>query len=53
MDTVMHAEAMPDADRSRLAAPADVARSVVDLIEAAGRWPSGARLAASQGERVA
>lgn len=44
MDTRMHAEAMPDADRSLLAAPADVAPSIVDLIEAAERWPSGARL---------
>jgi NAD(P)-dependent dehydrogenase (short-subunit alcohol dehydrogenase family) len=32
MDTAMHAEAMPDADRSTLAPPADVARRVLERI---------------------
>ena len=32
MDTAMHAEAMPEADRSLLARPADVARRIVDQI---------------------
>ena len=37
MDTVMHAEAMPDADRTQLADPADVARKIVaDLTQEAG-----------------
>jgi NAD(P)-dependent dehydrogenase (short-subunit alcohol dehydrogenase family) len=33
MDTVMHAEAMPDADRSTLARPEDVAERIVRAIE--------------------
>jgi NAD(P)-dependent dehydrogenase (short-subunit alcohol dehydrogenase family) len=32
MDTVMHAEAMPEADRSALASPAEVARRILALI---------------------
>lgn len=37
MDTVMHAQAMPDADRTQLADPADVARKIVaDLAQEAG-----------------
>jgi NAD(P)-dependent dehydrogenase (short-subunit alcohol dehydrogenase family) len=35
MDTAMHAEAMPEADRSRLARPEDVARRIVDQIRSA------------------
>jgi NAD(P)-dependent dehydrogenase (short-subunit alcohol dehydrogenase family) len=35
MDTRMHAEAMPEADRSALARPADVARRLLALIRAA------------------
>jgi NAD(P)-dependent dehydrogenase (short-subunit alcohol dehydrogenase family) len=35
MDTAMHAEAMPEADRARLARPEDVARRIVDAIGAA------------------
>jgi NAD(P)-dependent dehydrogenase (short-subunit alcohol dehydrogenase family) len=42
MDTRMHAEAMPEADRSSLADPAAVARALADLLEDDG-WPSGAR----------
>ena len=46
MDTVMHAEAMPEADRSALQRPADVAARIVDMIEDEVRAPSGARLSA-------
>jgi NAD(P)-dependent dehydrogenase (short-subunit alcohol dehydrogenase family) len=44
MDTAMHAEAMPDADRARLAAPAAVAERILELIRAAETIVSGARL---------
>jgi NAD(P)-dependent dehydrogenase (short-subunit alcohol dehydrogenase family) len=47
MDTVMHAEAIPDADPSTLADPADVARRIAALVARAGEVPSGARLEAS------
>lgn len=43
MDTQMHADAMPDADRTTLASPADVARRMVDFL-ARGNFDSGARL---------
>ncbi len=46
MDTVMHAAAVPDADRSTLQRPADVATRIVQMIEDDMRAPSGARLAA-------
>jgi NAD(P)-dependent dehydrogenase (short-subunit alcohol dehydrogenase family) len=46
MDTAMHAAAIPDADRSTLADPAVVARTIADMIEDAERAPSGSRLAA-------
>jgi NAD(P)-dependent dehydrogenase (short-subunit alcohol dehydrogenase family) len=45
MDTAMHAEAIPGADRATLAAPRAVARWLVDAI-AAGTIVSGARLQA-------
>lgn len=45
MDTRMHADAMPDADPTTLARPADVARGIADLIEREPREPSGARVA--------
>ncbi|HZU99271.1 MAG TPA: SDR family oxidoreductase [Planctomycetota bacterium] len=41
MDTDMHAAALPDADRSRLARPEDVARRILDSLD---RASSGARL---------
>jgi short-subunit dehydrogenase len=41
MDTKMHADAMPEADRATLRDPARVARSLLDALGAA---PSGARL---------
>jgi len=53
MDTAMHAEAMPDADRSNLASPAEVAARVVDLVQSIESLPSGARLDSGQIARVA
>jgi NAD(P)-dependent dehydrogenase (short-subunit alcohol dehydrogenase family) len=47
MDTDMHAQAVPAADRSELARPADVAVRVADLIAGADRLANGARLVAS------
>lgn len=46
MDTQMHLDAIPDADRSTLQQPADVARRIVDMILDDARARSGARLAA-------
>jgi NAD(P)-dependent dehydrogenase (short-subunit alcohol dehydrogenase family) len=43
MNTQMHADAMPEADKATLASPADVARRMVDLLER-GTFESGARL---------
>jgi NAD(P)-dependent dehydrogenase (short-subunit alcohol dehydrogenase family) len=48
MDTVMHAAAIPDADRTTLAKPADVAARIASMIEDDTRAKSGARLAAAQ-----
>jgi NAD(P)-dependent dehydrogenase (short-subunit alcohol dehydrogenase family) len=48
MDTQMHADAMPDADRGSLARPADVAERIVGIVERAGAWPSGTRLEAQR-----
>ena len=56
MDTVMHAEAMPDADTAALAKPADVARRIAALLARAEQQPSGGRVeagAALAGEQVA
>ncbi len=47
MDTAMHAAAMPDADRSTLRRPAEVAAKIIQMIEDDARAPSGARIAAS------
>jgi NAD(P)-dependent dehydrogenase (short-subunit alcohol dehydrogenase family) len=44
MDTRMHADAVPDADRSALASPDDVARRIVDGLRGV---PSGARVSAA------
>ena len=45
MDTRMHADAMPDADRAALARPDDVARRLAALIARPEHWaPSGARV---------
>jgi NAD(P)-dependent dehydrogenase (short-subunit alcohol dehydrogenase family) len=45
MDTRMHADAMPDADRSQLATPAAVAARLVALLVAEPGPPSGSRVA--------
>jgi NAD(P)-dependent dehydrogenase (short-subunit alcohol dehydrogenase family) len=50
MDTKMHADAVPDADRATLQRPADVAARIVQMIEDDARAPSGARLAAPSWE---
>ncbi len=47
MDTAMHAAAMPDADRSALARPDDVARRILALL-CDERFASGARLRAGE-----
>jgi NAD(P)-dependent dehydrogenase (short-subunit alcohol dehydrogenase family) len=47
MDTRMHADAMPDADRSTLQSPDVIADRIVRLV-AKGGWKSGARLEAAQ-----
>jgi NAD(P)-dependent dehydrogenase (short-subunit alcohol dehydrogenase family) len=44
MDTKMHADAIPDADRSTLASPEDVARKLVRLIERSDEVPNGDRV---------
>jgi NAD(P)-dependent dehydrogenase (short-subunit alcohol dehydrogenase family) len=44
MDTRMHADALPDADRTTLAAPEAVAERIVTMIERPGAAPSSARL---------
>ena len=48
MDAVMHAAAVPDADRAALQRPHDVAARIVQMIEAPDRAKSGARLVAPQ-----
>jgi NAD(P)-dependent dehydrogenase (short-subunit alcohol dehydrogenase family) len=53
MDTQMHADAMPDADRSTLADPVEVAGIVAGLIEACDSFPNGSRLEVSQLRSVA
>jgi NAD(P)-dependent dehydrogenase (short-subunit alcohol dehydrogenase family) len=50
MDTRMHADAMPDADRSTLADPDDIAQRILAMIGSDGKAPSGARLVAPQFE---
>jgi NAD(P)-dependent dehydrogenase (short-subunit alcohol dehydrogenase family) len=45
MDTAMHADAMPDADRTMLARPEVVARRIVSMIEG-GVVQNGARVEA-------
>ena len=53
MDTVMHAAAIPEADRATLAHPDDVAARIIDMIEDDARAKTGARLSASRWERAA
>lgn len=50
MDTLMHADAVPDADRSTLARPEDVARRVAEIVASASLRPTGSRVAASSVE---
>jgi NAD(P)-dependent dehydrogenase (short-subunit alcohol dehydrogenase family) len=49
MDTRMHAQALPDADPTKLARPEDVARKIVRLIRSE-TTPNGARLEVSREE---
>jgi NAD(P)-dependent dehydrogenase (short-subunit alcohol dehydrogenase family) len=53
MDTMMHAAAIPDADRASLAQPDDVAARIVEMIEDDARAASGARISAARWERAA
>src|SRR5688572_25643356 len=53
MDTRMHADAMPDADRSTLQQPRDVAPRILAMIEDEARAPSGGRFSAPAWERAA
>jgi NAD(P)-dependent dehydrogenase (short-subunit alcohol dehydrogenase family) len=48
MDTLMHRDAIPDADPASLADPAVVAERIVRMIEGADLIPNGARLEAAQ-----
>jgi NAD(P)-dependent dehydrogenase (short-subunit alcohol dehydrogenase family) len=50
MDTKMHADAMPEADRATLQRPADVAARIAQMIEDGERAKSGSRLAAPSWE---
>ena len=50
MDTKMHADAIPDADRATLQRPADVAARIVNIIEDDARAASGSRLTAPSWE---
>lgn len=44
MDTRMHADAVPGADRSKLASVNEVALRLAHLVETSESWPSGSRL---------
>jgi NAD(P)-dependent dehydrogenase (short-subunit alcohol dehydrogenase family) len=48
MDTRMHADALPDADRATLARPEEVAKRIVRVIESPDAIANGARLVASE-----
>ena len=48
MDTVMHAEAMPEAARQELPEPREAAARITAMIEEAGEINNGARLVASE-----
>lgn len=47
MDTQMHADAIPDADRASLARPDDVAARIVEIVRNVERVKNGARIVAS------
>ena len=53
MDTQMHADAMPDADRRALRRPAEVAAQIAGLLESADALASGARVEAARTGAVA
>lgn len=53
MDTRMHADAIPDADRAALADPRDVARAIVAMMRDEAGAPNGARLVAPRWQEVA
>lgn len=48
MDTSMHHAAVPDADRSTLKDPREIATRIVGLLQHADRWQSGARVEVAQ-----
>jgi NAD(P)-dependent dehydrogenase (short-subunit alcohol dehydrogenase family) len=48
MDTKMHADAMPDADRTALERPERVAERIITMIEKADAIDPGARIVASE-----
>lgn len=48
MDTQMHADAMPDADRSTLAKPEVVAERILALVRAGDSIPNGARVVVAE-----
>jgi len=48
MDTQMHADAIPDSDKSVLAKPTSVADQLLDIIRNSEEIPSGSRLIASE-----
>jgi NAD(P)-dependent dehydrogenase (short-subunit alcohol dehydrogenase family) len=50
MDTKMHADALPDADPTKLPRPEDVARRIVAILARAESLPTGGRLLASEAE---
>jgi NAD(P)-dependent dehydrogenase (short-subunit alcohol dehydrogenase family) len=49
MDTKMYADAAPDADRSALARPADVAARIVRLLQGSPQIASGSRVSVGEG----
>jgi NAD(P)-dependent dehydrogenase (short-subunit alcohol dehydrogenase family) len=53
MDTRMHADAVPEADRGALAPASEVASRLADLAESSESWPSGTRLHAGAAGRAA
>jgi len=53
MDTRMHAEAMPEADRAALRDPAEVAAQIVALVESAESFASGGRVEAARAGALA
>jgi NAD(P)-dependent dehydrogenase (short-subunit alcohol dehydrogenase family) len=48
MDTRMHADALPGADRATLLRPSLVAQRILSIVRAAGALPNGARVEASR-----